>query len=263
VLKKQRFQRVYIDAFAGTGYRQEKRDKYDVRDLFDDLEADEPKEFLKGSAKLALEASPSFDRYIFIESDKGKINELEKLREEHPGQAGQIEIEQSDANAFIQGYCTNENWRNARAVLFLDPFATEVEWGTIEAVARTQSIDVWILFPVMAVNRLLARDPKKVWYEHLNRIFGTEDWFRNFYKTEVWENIFGKPVDIIKRACDFESIGSFYKGRLETIFAGVAKEPKVLYNSRGTALFQFFFAAGNARGSPIVVRIAEHLIGRM
>jgi len=263
VLKKQRFQRVYIDAFAGTGYRQQRKNEYDVQDLFKDLEEHEPKEFLKGSAKLALEASPSFHRYIFIERDEGKINDLEKLRDEHPRQARQIEIQQSEANAFIQDYCTNENWRNVRAVLFLDPFATEVEWGTIEAVARTQSIDVWILFPVMAVNRLLARDPKKIWYEHLNRIFGTGDWFKNFYKTEVSENIFGKPVDIIKRACDFESIGSFYKGRLETIFAGVAKEPRVLYNSRGTALFQFFFAAGNARGVPIAVRIAEHLIGRM
>ena len=44
-----------------------------LRALFEDLEQDESKQFLKGSAKLALEASPSFHRYIFIESNQDKI----------------------------------------------------------------------------------------------------------------------------------------------------------------------------------------------
>ena len=138
-------------------------------------EQDESKRFLKGSAKLALEANPSFHRFIFIESDRNKINELEKLQNEHPEKAENIEIIKSDANEFIQNYCNDENWKNTRAVLFLDPFATEVEWETIEAIAKTQCIDVWILFPVMAVNRLLAKAPQKISYNRLNRIFGTRD----------------------------------------------------------------------------------------
>ena len=259
-LKNQPFTRVYIDAFAGTGYRQQRKRQYNIKGFFEELEQDESKQFLKGSAKLALEASPSFHRYIFIESDKNKINELEKLQKEHPQQAKQLKIIQSDANEFIQNYCNDEDWANTRAVMFLDPFATEVEWLTIKAIAKTQCIDVWILFPLMAVNRLLAKDHKKVWYDCLNRLFGTQDWFVNFYKTRTLDDIFGKSVDIITKACDFTGIGNFYKSRLTTIFSGVAEQSKVFYNRRGSALFQLFFAAGNKKGAPIAIRIAEHLM---
>ncbi len=257
-LKNKPFKRVYVDAFAGTGYRQERKSQYDYVDLFEDFEQEESRQFLKGSAKLALEANPPFHKYIFIESDKKKIIELEKLQKEHSDK--EIEIMKSDANEFIRNYCKIEDWPNTRAVLFLDPFATEVEWPTIEAIARTQSIDVWILFPLMAVNRLLAKDPEKISYDRLNKIFGTEDWFEHFYKTRTLDDIFGKSVDKIVKACDFERIGDFYKKRLGNIFSGVAEKTRVFYNSRESALFQLFFAAGNVRGAPIAIKIAEYLM---
>ncbi len=259
-LQKQSFERVYIDAFAGTGYRQQRKSQYNIQWLFEGLEQDDSKPFLKGSAKLALDASPSFHRYIFIESDQSKIDELEKLQKEYPEKEKQIEIVQGDANEFIQNYCNKENWAKTRAVLFLDPFATEVEWVTIEAIAKTKCIDVWILFPLMAVNRLLAKDHKKVCYNCLNGIFGTQDWFEHFYKTRTLDDIFGKSVDTIVKACDYTRIGNFYKSRLKTIFTGVAEKPRIFYNSRGSALFLLFFAAGNTKGAPIAIRIAEHLI---
>jgi len=131
---------------------------------------------------------------------------------------------------------------------------------TVEAVAKTRCIDVWILFPLMAVNRSLAKDPQKISYDCLNRIFGTQDWFENFYKTRTLDDIFGKPVEIVLKACNFQRIGEFYKERLKTIFSGVAEKPKIFYNSRGSALFHFFFAAGNPKGAPIAIRIAEHLM---
>jgi hypothetical protein len=58
----------------------------------------------------------------------------------------------------------------------------------------------------------------------------------------------------------------FFSGlleRLRAIFAGVAANPKVFYNSRGSPLFQFFFAAGNPKGATIAVRIADHLLKRI
>lgn len=260
VLKKQAFIRVYVDAFAGTGYREQRKRQYEDKYIFEDLEEDESKEFLKGSAKLALEANPSFHRYVFIESDQNKINELRKLRTDFPEKETGIEIAQGDANDFVLKFCDATDWKKTRAVLFLDPFATEVKWTTIEAVAKTQCIDVWILFPLMAVNRLLAKDAQKIWYDRLNDIFGTPDWFENFYKTRSSDDIFGESDDTIEKTCDFASIGKFYKSRLEAIFSGVARNPKTFYNSRGSALFQFFFASGNPRGAKIAIKIAEHLM---
>ena len=221
---------------------------------------DESQEFIKGSATHALEADPSFDKYYFIESDSNKVTELEKLKDSYPSKKDQIEIVQSDANEFIQDYCSNEDWKSTRAVLFLDPFATEVNWETIVAIAETKCIDVWILFPLMAVNRLLAKDHEKVFYDCLNRVFGTEDWFERFYETRTLEDIFGKSLDVISKKCNYESIGEFYKQRLKTIFEGVAEKPKVFCNNSGSPLFQFYFAAGNPKGADIAVRIADHLL---
>lgn len=259
-LKNQPFKRVYIDAFAGTGYRQQREIKYDMEDLFEEFAPSESEEFMKGSATLALDVSPSFDKYFFIESDKNKVDELEKLKESYPTKKGKIEIVQGDANEFIQNYCRDEDWKSTRAVLFLDPFATEVGWETIEAIAKTKCIDVWILFPLMAINRLLAKDHEKVCYDCLNRVFGTNEWFEHFYKTRILEDIFGKSLEKVYKACDYKSIGDFYKQRLNTIFAGVAEKPKIFYNSRGSFLFQFFFAAANPQGSKIAVKIADHLL---
>jgi len=256
-LKNQPFNRVYIDAFAGTGYRKQREKQYKYQGFFEELEQDESKQFLKGSAKQALEVNPSFHKYIFIESDGKKITELEKLKNQHPEKT--IEIIKSDANEFIKGYCSKEDWANNRAVLFLDPFATEVEWLTIEAVAKTKSIDVWILFPLMAVNRLLARDPEKVLYEPLNRFFGTNEWFERFYNTQKLNVIFGKS-EVVFKDCDFQRIAEFYKERLKSIFYGVAEKTKVFYNSRQSPLFQLFFAAGNPKGAPIAINIAEHIL---
>ena len=212
-LKNQPFERVYIDAFAGTGYRQQRSHLYGNFAIFEEFKKDESEKFLKGSAKLALEVNPPFHKYIFIETDGEKIAELEKLKNEHPEK--KIEIIQSDANEFIQSYCGKEDWANNRAVLFLDPFATEVEWLSIEAVAKTKCIDVWILFPLMAVNRLLAKDPQKVFSERLNSIFGTDEWFERFYNTRTLNDIFGKSEEIVFKACNYQGIAQFYNERLK------------------------------------------------
>jgi len=261
-LKKQPFTRIYVDAFAGTGYRQQRRSRSRMPDLFQETDQDESQGFLKGSAKLALETEPAFHRYIFVESDAAKVSELGKLGQDHPDKKGCIQVIQSDANAFLRDFCTNQSWVGARAVVFIDPFATEVEWATIEAIARTQAIDVWILFPLMAVNRLLSRDSRKVHRSALGRIFGTDEWFERFYQTRREDDILGQSFEKVTKAGDFDRIRDFYLEHLRGVFAKVAEKPRVLCNSKGSPLFQLFFAASNRRGTAaeIAVRIASHLL---
>jgi hypothetical protein len=112
----------------------------------------------------------------------------------------------------------------------------------------------------MAVNRLLAKDPDKIFCDRLNRIYGNQEWFEQFYKTQTLDDIFGRDIGIIVKACDFKSIGNYYKSRLKTIFSGVSESTKIFYNSHGSFLFQFFFAAANPKGSKIAVKIADHLL---
>jgi hypothetical protein len=56
------FERLYIDAFAGTGDRVAKRQQTATLMEMPDLD-----EMTKGSARIALEIDPAFARYVYIE----------------------------------------------------------------------------------------------------------------------------------------------------------------------------------------------------
>ena len=59
-LKNQPFQLMYIDAFAGTGYRASKRSGQTARGFFP---LPQMTELAKGSARRALDIQPAFDRH--------------------------------------------------------------------------------------------------------------------------------------------------------------------------------------------------------
>src|SRR5881227_2645474 len=65
-LKKQPFKTAYIDAFAGTGYRNLRQTNEDPTLQFPDLAEEAPQSLLEGSARVALRVVPRFHRYIFI-----------------------------------------------------------------------------------------------------------------------------------------------------------------------------------------------------
>lgn len=259
-LKNQPFELVYVDAFAGTGYRQ--IEQTEAQELID-IRSQETMGFLDGSARMALEIDDKpFDRCVFVESDPAKCVELEALREDHPKRA--IEVIKGDANEVLQRWCCDQDWSRQRAVLFLDPFATQVRWNTIQAVARTRCIDTWTLFPVGAIQRLLPKDrgPERIaaqWRERLDSVFGSSDWQRVFYQRKDDVTLFGKEEQDRKIATA-EVILDFFISRLEEEFAATCREYRVLCNSKKSPLFGFCFAASNPQGAPTATRIARHIL---
>ena len=178
-----------------------------------------------------------------------------------PRLASKIHIRQGDANVKIQDLCTTE-WRSKRAVLFLDPYGMQVEWTTIEAVAKTKAIDLWLLFPLgIGVNRLLTKsgDIPKSWRHRLNLLLGTEDWYDEFYKVEATPTLFGDDIERVVKA-KMETIGRYFNNRLKGIFAGVAEDPGVLRNSANNPLYLLCFAVGNEPGKKIALKIAQHIL---
>ena len=144
-LKNQPFKTAYIDAFAGTGYRAKARKVGTDHPLFP-LEEEGTRQLLDGSARVALKTAPRFGRYIFIEKNRRRVAELQRLKVEFPDLADDIDVRHEEANQSIRRLC-RKDWHMHRAVLFLDPYGMQVEWATIEAIGRTQAIDLWILFP--------------------------------------------------------------------------------------------------------------------
>ncbi|HPV04668.1 MAG TPA: three-Cys-motif partner protein TcmP [Myxococcota bacterium] len=72
------FRRAFIDAFAGTGYRSVGADLPEdtFRPSIPELEIVDTVRLLDGSARMALMVEPRFDKYIFIEKDRDRCNEL-------------------------------------------------------------------------------------------------------------------------------------------------------------------------------------------
>ena len=251
---------IYVDAFAGTGTRRAPRSAG-----LPLLSRDEDPDAIalgKGSAAIALETDPPFDRYLFIEREKARIRDLEVLRGRFPTLASRVAIERAEANDYLRRWCTATEWRTHRAVVFLDPYGMEVEWSTIETIAATEAIDLWLLFPLgQAVNRLLTRrqPPAGAWSDRLTAIFGTPDWKEEFYRASPQGRLFTAEPEMKKEA-DFDRIGRFFVGRLQTVFAGVAEHPLALRNSKNVPIFLLCFAAGNPKGARTAVRIAGDIL---
>jgi three-Cys-motif partner protein len=258
------FTTIYVDAFAGTGQRVEsagRRGKAAAVVLDEEYDSD-AEALQKGSARIALEVDPSFDRYVFIEKRAKPAKELESLRGEFRGKASAIQIERADANEYLKKWCQQTDWQKHRAVVFLDPYGMQVDWTTIEAIAATKAIDLWILFPLgVAVNRLLTKNepPPKKWADALTRFFGNDKWKQEFYPKKKERTLFGDEETERKEA-NFEGIGRFFLKRLKTVFAQVASNPRILTNSKGVPIYLLFFAAGNPRGAPTAVKIAKDIL---
>jgi hypothetical protein len=51
-----------------------------------------------------LEVEPPFKRYLFIEQDAARAQELEALKQQFVERAGRIEIVQQDANTYLRAW---------------------------------------------------------------------------------------------------------------------------------------------------------------
>ena len=258
IMRKQPFRFAYIDAFAGTGYRTLKESENSTELIFPEMLG-----FLEGSARVALEVDPQFHKYIFIEKDQNHFSKLQKLKDDFPCLRDRIELVQADGNTHVQKLCSYD-WLGLgrRAVLFLDPYGMEVKWQTIEAIANTKAIDLWLLFPLgVAVNRLLRRNGQidENIRKTLDEFFGTDDWFNEFYKESEEPSLFDKSSEL-RKVANWDAIEHYFIERLESIFAEVAQNPLRLYNSRSNPLYLLCFAAGNPKGASTAVKIAQDIL---
>jgi three-Cys-motif partner protein len=267
-LSQTSFERIYIDAFAGAGARnvEANADAVDEEGLgLPDaaVDAQEDAAVRHGSPLQALATEPGFHRFIFIEQAESSMAEL-KRQVAGSGLLGsrRIEFLMEDANAALERL-TSERWNSKRAVAFLDPFALHVKWATVEAIAKTQAIDMWLLFPAMAVNRMLPRSGKvpPVWANRLDETFGDTAWRSEFYDAPYPTDLFGDS-SVDKTPRPFERLSSYLTKRLGTVFASTHDEPLMLRTSSGSPLFLLCFGCGNPKGAPIARRIAQYLINK-
>lgn len=245
-LKNMSFIRVYVDAFAGCG-------NISVRG-----------KLVNGSAFRSLKCSNRFDKYLFIDKDKNNCSKLrEMVDESFPEMRDVVDIKNCDSNVLIK--CLNDygfSKTSHRGVIFLDPFALELEWSSLEAIAAMEFLDVWYLFPIGAVLRCLpnidrfGKDRDKI-----TSLLGTNNWYSDLYSIEPTLPIFDEDAFIRERT---SGVKKYVTNRLSSLFGmnGVAKEPLLLQGGKNQPLFLFYFAVSNRspRARELALRIANHLL---
>ncbi len=245
-LHKQTFQLLYIDAFAGSGKVHIRKDN-----------SSHP-----GSALRALRIRHRpFDKLIFVDLNSKYCQELEQLKKDHPTR--NIRVCQNDANAFILTLSQGLQ-PDVRGVLFLDPFGAQVDFETLQAVAQCKTFDIWLMFSLAAVLRMLPRRrcPEGQLTQTLDRVFGTPRW-RTIYRDVdmVQADFSGHPEFTEQRKKYTDAFLGIYKFQLESAFGNrLLAESYRFLNSRNAPLFELFFCAGHPAGTAVAHRIARHLI---
>ena len=245
------FSRIYIDAFAGTGECEIKL-------------PDGTLTVIRGSAKIAIETTPSFDEVHLIDLKAKHVAELQALA------AGQtkttVSVHKQDANLALQSILANVNWRSTRGVLFLDPYGMHVQWGTLEKIASTQALDVWYLFPLSGVYRQAAKDFRKVdegKAASLDGVLGTTSWRQAFYRQPAQRSYLDED-DAVTRTAGPAEIAMFVHTRLSSLFKGWVSEP-IFLPENGPPMFALFFAVSNPSTAAVKLskKAAEHLFAML
>jgi three-Cys-motif partner protein len=247
----------YIDAFAGTGKRTVRLEATEAS-FFDD-ETPERVENRRGSAQIAIDTKPVFDRLIFMEKKAKHCEALRALANANPDR--KIDVLQGDANDEIRRFVSGSTWASTRAVMFLDPYGMSVEWETLKAIRSTEAIDVWYFVSLSGLFRQAARDGNAVDEKKrlaLTRMLGTDEWEKIWYQESALD-LFGDSQ--LSRTANVPAIEAYVGKRLETLFPKVLK-PRTFYNDRGVPMFALFFAISNPEGKAIglATRIASHIL---
>lgn len=254
-LKDKGFTLHYADAFAGTGH-QSLRAKEGQAPIF-------PIEDLDGSAQISLGVDPPFEKYHFNDLATDHYDALKELVSRHPDK--ECRVTRLDGNEFVEKFC-NDLSSNDRAILFIDPYSTELHWDTLKYVAKSQRIDLWLLFPISALLRMTPNDPSRLderWVNKIDLLLGTSEWKDALYKPRtvpLMEDMFGEIEAPGMERLNVEEVAHFVKSRLEEQFAYVAK-PATLY-ANGSPLFLFMFAVSNRIkvAQALAERVSTHIL---
>ena len=175
-----------------------------------------------------------------------------------------------DANDKLAEIISNVDWIFNRGLLFLDPYATQVNWTTLENVAKTKSIDVWYLFPFSALERMLPKNGKyDKWEDCIDRLLGDSGWREEFYKKDPQMTLFDlfpepgqSDGERMVKDANPDHIKEYILARLGTIFPCVSKHARIFRNSRNSPMFLFCFAIASEslKAQGLALRMADYIL---
>jgi three-Cys-motif partner protein len=232
-----RFHHVYVDAFAGAGVHVSKARR----------------EFVPGSPLNALLVKPPFKQYYFIDLDGRKVEFLKRAVGDRPD----VRVYRGDCNdLLLREVFPNVRYEDyRRALCVLDPYGLHLRWEVIRTAGQMRTIDLFLNFPVMDINRnALWRHPEQVGesgLQRMNAFWGDDSWREVAYKAEP--TLFG-DVDVRTEPAE---VPEAFRKRLRQVagFQHVA-QPLPMRNSVGAIVYYLFFASQNRTA----LTVAEYLL---
>lgn len=248
MLKQDWVETIYIDAFCGSG-------TYKLRGARD---------FTEGSAIRAIELNRPFAQYHFIEKSKKSLANLKgQVQQRNP--LAKAHYHAGDVNNLLPEIVRSLKSKQ-RAVVFADPYGMQLNWSTVESVARVPRCDFWLLVPTSALMRVATKNPKRratTWDRRIDEFMGEKTWRSRWYSTTGQRHFFQSDEEVV-RTITIDMIAHDFRSRLESVFpsGGVARNVLHLKDGRNHVLFTLMFACSNPslKAQRISIGIANWLM---
>ncbi len=223
----------YIDGFAGAGVHISKTSK----------------KFVPGSPANALNISPSFSRFHFIDLDGGKAEMLKELGKYNQN----VSVYEGDCNKILLDkifpLVKYEDYK--RAICLLDPYGLHLDWEVMNTAGQLKTIEIFLNFPVMDMNmNVLWSNPDRVEQkqkDRMNAFWGDDSWREAAYKKEK-----GLFDDIEEKTSNKVIVEAFRKRLKEVAGFKYVPQPIPMRNTKGAIVYYLFFASPNKTGAKIV-----------
>lgn len=222
----------YIDAHAGPGIHLSKTTG----------------EIVHGSPLIALNTSPPFSEYHFIDADPLRAKQLRSFAGPRPD----VHIYSADCNDILLHdlFPMIKYADYQRALCLLDPYNINLKWEVIEAAGQSGSIEVFLNFMIMDINRNALRRNRDLAVQskvdQLTRLWGDESWVDAAYSSE------GKLFDDPEKVSN-ERFEEAWRNRLKEKagFRFVSK-PMPMKTRTNSVIYYLYFASQKPTAAGIV-----------
>jgi len=233
--KNPRLHHIYIDAFAGAGVHVSRSTK----------------EFVPGSPLNALDVSPPFSEYHFIDINRARVEALQQAAKQranvfvYDGDCNRVLLDEIFPKVLYKDF--------RRGLCLLDPYGLHLDWQVIYTAGQMKSVEIFLNFPIMDMNmNVLKRNLDVVpsdQAERMTRYWGDESWKEAAYSTAG--NLFG-----YEEKTGNEAIAGAFRKRLQKA-AGFkhVSQPLAMRNSQNAVVYYLFFASPK----PVADRIVKDI----
>jgi three-Cys-motif partner protein len=231
ILNKKNLHHAYVEGFAGAGQHVSKRSK----------------ELVPGSPLNALNVEPPFEEYYFVEVDSARAAGLQA---QVAGKQN-VHVFCGDSNQILLSdvFPKIQYSEYKRALCILDPYGLHLNWSVIAAAAGLGTIEIFLNFPILDMNRNVLWRNEKASDEdvkRMNMFWGDDSWRNVAYRSDT--TLFGEPEKQPN-----EVIADSFRQRLrKTAGFKHVPEPAPMRNSKGNIVYYLFFAAQQPAADKIV-----------